>query len=632
MTSGNKIDRAILFSQCQFFIDYRSSQNGCDRSLRLGNELEKKYGANIVEQPHASSTTHIIFKNGNLETKLYANKNNIPLVDPMWLEHCIKKRRLIKIDKYQVVNDENQQPAEELPFDQLVISNKDLIVPSTPKNKAEQLQDVNIDSGKKPKKVLYTPIRGQFDEGNPHEYFDHQNRVITLENLGINLPDSNHVLIHRYGCSVARRQVQENPRTQFESKDKQLTPMKLENLPTTSSIPSQSQSSPIIHFANNIRQISNAKMPITVSLSTTFDFDSQQQYAALGDLPQSTPLSSPILRPALRLNNLDNYESNEILIEKNLENPKEKQLITPLKTIDYTSFTKVTPLDEINDKTKSRITFELCHNEDDERDFVLPNVKQIIDELETSTNNDQIIPRPPPLLALSQNIRAKHPEQLINTKLDNQLPSIKDLPNAPANYSFVFYEFSSPQLEEAKRLTRRMGDCFSFETIDMTITHIILPDDNPQMTLTLNLLLALIYGCRLVTFEWLKSSSRIGEWLNVNKFEPKRFFQSNPSLNIYRKSRLQQKPICLFNKCGLIYLTSIAKQRSLLLKLISLLGGNITVNRNQAKIVVGYSSKPLQVIIYPQVNEQWVIDSIKSGECLSTDDYLIENNNNKCST
>lgn len=54
--------------------------------------------------------------------------------------------------------------------------------------------------------------------------------------------------------------------------------------------------------------------------------------------------------------------------------------------------------------------------------------------------------------------------------------------------------FSSRQLEEAKRLTRRMGDCFSFETIDMTITHVILPDDDPQMTLTLDLLLALIYG------------------------------------------------------------------------------------------------------------------------------------------
>ncbi|CAF4504863.1 unnamed protein product, partial [Rotaria sp. Silwood2] len=154
----------------------------------------------------------------------------------------------------------------------------------------------------------------------------------------------------------------------------------------------------------------------------------------------------------------------------------------------------LTPLNQINTKTKSRIRFEICHNDDDERDLILPNVKEIIRELEISTNNDRIIPRPPPLLALSQAIRTKHPEQLIDTKLYNQLPSIKDLPNAPANYSFVFYGFTSIQLEEAKRLTRRMGDCFSFETIDMTITHVILPDDDPQMTLTIDLLLASIYG------------------------------------------------------------------------------------------------------------------------------------------
>jgi len=112
--------------------------------------------------------------------------------------------------------------------------------------------------------------------------------------------------------------------------------------------------------------------------------------------------------------------------------------------------------------------------------------------------------------------------------------------------------------------------------------------------------------------------------INLNQ---KIFFQNNPSLSIYRKSRQQQKPIDLFNECGLIYLTSIAKQRYLLLKLITLLGGNITVNRNSAKIVVGRSSKLLQIIIYPQVTEQWVIDSIKSGGCLPPDDYLIENSN-----
>jgi hypothetical protein len=79
--------------------------------------------------------------------------------------------------------------------------------------------------------MLYTPIRGQFDQGNPEEYFEHQKRIITLDNLGMNLPgenslftrrrndtivrsfveDENHQWIHRYGCSIARRQVQPNP-------------------------------------------------------------------------------------------------------------------------------------------------------------------------------------------------------------------------------------------------------------------------------------------------------------------------------------------------------------------------------------------------------------------------------------
>ncbi len=59
----------------------------------------------------------------------------------------------------------------------------------------------------------------------------------------------------------------------------------------------------------------------------------------------------------------------------------------------------------------------------------------------------------------------------------------------------------SRQLEEAKRLTRRMGDCFSFETIDMTTTHVIIPDDDPQITLTLDLLLALIYGWLVLNIE-----------------------------------------------------------------------------------------------------------------------------------
>lgn len=134
----SKIDRASLFSrmfffsykffkilknpifsfdlECEFFIDYRSSQDGCDRSLRLGKDLKEKYGANIVEHPQSSTTTHIIFKNGHFQTKLFAKKHQIPLIDPMWLEYCIKKRKVAKYDKYLVVNDENEQPKGKYDF------------------------------------------------------------------------------------------------------------------------------------------------------------------------------------------------------------------------------------------------------------------------------------------------------------------------------------------------------------------------------------------------------------------------------------------------------------------------------------------------------------------------------------
>ncbi|UJR29953.1 hypothetical protein I4U23_017500 [Adineta vaga] len=361
------------------------------------------------------------------------------------------------------------------------------------------------------------------------------------------------------------------------------------------SIPSQSQSSPIIHFTNTVRHGSSPLNPIVASPSISIDYDSQQEYAAFITRPQSTPISSPVL---LSRTSINPFQTNENFITI-LRNTKKQRLTT----FDNSSFTNVTPLQEINNQIQSPVLLDISDNDEQDRYFL----------------------RPPPLMVLSQTIQAKYPEKLTDSKLNNRFSSIKDLPHSPANYSFVFYGFTSFQIEEAKRLTRRMGDCFTSEIIDITTTHIILPNDNSQMMVTLDLILALIYGCRLVSFEWLKSSSRIGEWLRVNKFEPKNFFNSNPSLNIYRKFRQQRTSIQLFNQCGLIYLTSLVQQRELLVKLITLLGGNITVNRERAKIIVGRSSKILQVIVHPQVQEQWVIDSIKVGKSLSTDDYLIQN-------
>lgn len=88
-----------------------------------------------------------------------------------------------------------------------------------------------------------------------------------------------------------------------------------------------------------------------------------------------------------------------------------------------------------------------------------------------------------------------------------------------------------------------------------------------------------------MTFDWLKSSSKVGEWLSVNAFEPKRFFLSNPSVNLLRKSRQQHKPIELFRHVGPIYLSSLVEQRSLLLKLLTLLAGNVSRRERETKNV-----------------------------------------------
>lgn len=147
----------------------------------------------------------------------------------------------------------------------------------------------------------------------------------------------------------------------------------------------------------------------------SIDYDSQQPYSALISRPQSTPKSSLLLqRPSSKIFDNQQTDENVITIAKNDKRSR-------IATFDYSSFTNVTPLNEINNNVESRVLFE--------------------------TDNDNIIDqyllRPPPLMVLSQTIQAKHPEQLTDTTLNNRFSSIGDLPNVPANYSFVFYGFTS---------------------------------------------------------------------------------------------------------------------------------------------------------------------------------------------
>lgn len=162
---------------------------------------------------------------------------------------------------------------------------------------------------------------------------------------------------------------------------------------------------------------------MNISLSTLFDSDSQQQLSPLLNRPQSTPISSPILFPRLSTDktaNQDKTDENLLTISKN---NKKRRIIT----IDQSTLTNITPLNDINNQMKSAILLNISSDDEDDNDKRIENC---------------VCPRPPPLMVLSQSIQAKYPEQLNEKKLSDRFSSIKDLPSSPANYSFVFYGFT----------------------------------------------------------------------------------------------------------------------------------------------------------------------------------------------
>lgn len=117
-----------------------------------------------------------------------------------------------------------------------------------------------------------------------------------------------------------------------------------------------------------------------------------------------------------------------------MRNNKKRRLLSE------NSLTNVSPLNDINNQIQSPILLEIFDEDDDDD--------------EDHGDKDRYFVRPPPLLVLSQSIRRKHPEQLKETRLNNRFSSIKDLPNSPANYSFVFYGFPPAFVFEFHHIVR----------------------------------------------------------------------------------------------------------------------------------------------------------------------------------
>ncbi|KAL0116208.1 hypothetical protein PUN28_011212 [Cardiocondyla obscurior] len=129
---------------------------------------------------------------------------------------------------------------------------------------------------------------------------------------------------------------------------------------------------------------------------------------------------------------------------------------------------------------------------------------------------------------------------------------------------------------------------------------------------TVNLLRGIIRGCWLVTLDWVLKSLENNTWLNPETFEMKHFSkavqENRRDRQLFGSSYIPE----LFTACGLVYVEhKTTVPCDTLKELIKTAGGHITENIKLAKIVIGANG----------LKENWVIDSITTGELQSTKLY-----------
>lgn len=133
---------------------------------------------------------------------------------------------------------------------------------------------------------------------------------------------------------------------------------------------------------------------------------------------------------------------------------------------------------------------------------------------------------------------------------------------------------------------------------------------------TLKVIQATIYGCPIVSFDWIEKSLSSSGWLDLESFEMKELFQT--------ASRVRcglTKLNVLFQKAGKIYVSNDTQpEKSELVKLIKLCGGSITENRSSAKVLIGIKNVRGKG---NGLSPTWAIDSIMANKLMNINSEYI---------
>ena len=182
-------------------------------------------------------------------------------------------------------------------------------------------------------------------------------------------------------------------------------------------------------FFQSVRRCSSPSNPLSVSPSTSIDYNSQEQFGALVHRPQSTPISTPRLFPRLSTNTQQTNENFTTILKSNKK-----------RRFDTSSLTNITPLNDINNKIRSPIQFELLDDDDDDDDD--EDEENHIPSLTTTKPTPPMKPTQAPrlILAIKKKKKADVPNPVIQQPPP---PPPKVIPPSPKPSSQVSNEAES---------------------------------------------------------------------------------------------------------------------------------------------------------------------------------------------
>ncbi|KAK0175373.1 hypothetical protein PV327_009127 [Microctonus hyperodae] len=162
-----------------------------------------------------------------------------------------------------------------------------------------------------------------------------------------------------------------------------------------------------------------------------------------------------------------------------------------------------------------------------------------------------------------------------------------------------------------KDMVKTLGGAIMDFSVTRKTTHIVTTGVR-----TINLLRGIIRGCWLVKFDWIKESVKAGEWLPAEKYEIDHFSkavkENRRDREIFGNSYVPD----LFATCGLIYIEdNTTPPKEILKELIRTAGGLITEEPKKSRIIIGHNG----------IKENWILDSITTGELQSVESYENKN-------